>query len=303
MLRLTMLSAIDSGIQTPADHVAEAAEGGDRRDGDQAVLGRGLDRVADVQVVRPGLGEVLEGVHGRVRRDVRRLPPLRRALGVVPLDRGLVVRDLVAEELAAARRADRHRVPAATRRSGRPRGGSGRAWCGRARPSSCADLLPVGVVALGEVDGDHAVLRARSRRCPRRSAGAGEQVEGQPVLGVGDPVDHREAEGVELDDQVPLGRSASANCSSPSQVVVGRPGPGQVARRALAALERRQPGAAGEVEVARTRTRPGRPGRRTVRPRRRGRSRAPPRENPRAVPQETHTEFSKYSWLSQTRQR
>ena len=101
MLRLIMFSATLSGIQIRRRRRG-SGERGDRADGGEAVLRGGLDGVADVQVVRPGLGEVLEGVHGRVAGDVRRLPapvaPRRSAGRSRPGSRRVV-----AEELPAAR--------------------------------------------------------------------------------------------------------------------------------------------------------------------------------------------------------
>ena len=65
--------------------------------------GRGIQGVADVQVVREGLGPVLGGMHGGVGGDVIVLPARRGALVVVPVQRGLVVGVGVAEQVAEPR--------------------------------------------------------------------------------------------------------------------------------------------------------------------------------------------------------
>lgn len=64
--------------------------------------GGGVERVPQVEVVGEALRPVLPGVHGGVGRDVPLLPALGRALRVVPVDRRLVVRSLVAERLSEA---------------------------------------------------------------------------------------------------------------------------------------------------------------------------------------------------------
>ena len=106
--------------------VAEAARsraiGADRR---SARTRGGLDGVADVQVVRPGLGEVLERVHRGVGRDVATLPSRRagprRSAGRSRPGSPSTRRRTARGSAPSARR----RGPAATRSSARPRGGSG----------------------------------------------------------------------------------------------------------------------------------------------------------------------------------
>ena len=171
--------------------------------------------------------------------------PSGGALGVVPVERRLVVRGLVAEQLAAPR----HQVVAADQLPLEvvadlvPEVTEHRAvGLGELGP----DLLAVRGVALGQVDGDHAVVvpdddvLVDAARAGRRRA----------VLGVRRPADDRKPEAVELEDQVPLGPLGRREVLQPDGVVVTRPGAGQVARGALPALEGREPGAAGEVEVA-----------------------------------------------------
>ena len=124
--------------------------------------------------------------------------------------------------------------------------------------------------------------------------GVGEQVEGQPVLGVGRSLPTTGKPRVSSSTtRCRLACSAEPELRQPLEVVVGGPGPGQVAGEALAALERGQPGAAGEVEVAADPPDQARPRRRTVPVWSTGTIARSSRENPRAVPQETQTEFSK----------
>jgi len=68
----------------------------------QAVAARGLQRLDHVKIVRPGLGEVFIGVHRGVLTDEALRPIHRRALLVVAVERLLVIRALVAKELAKA---------------------------------------------------------------------------------------------------------------------------------------------------------------------------------------------------------
>ena len=64
---------------------------------------RGAQAVHDVQVVRPGLGPVLPGMHGGVGADVRLRPVGGRPLLVVALERLGVAGPLVAEQLRGKR--------------------------------------------------------------------------------------------------------------------------------------------------------------------------------------------------------
>ena len=66
----------------------------------EAKCGGGVQGVADVQVVREGLGPVLGGVHRGIGGDVVVLPARRGALAVVPVQRGLIVGIGVTEQFA-----------------------------------------------------------------------------------------------------------------------------------------------------------------------------------------------------------
>ena len=126
----------------------------------------GLERVDDVQVVRPGLGEVLPRMHGGVGTDEARLPVARRALLIVALQRLTVVSLFVAEQ-----RAERLELTAVPHQP---------------IPEVVSDLVPEmakqrairlvhrdpallapHVVSLGQRNGDEAVIV--SRHHPRRS--------------------------------------------------------------------------------------------------------------------------------------
>ena len=65
-----------------------------------AERGRHLQRVDDVQIMRPGLGKILPGVRRRVRADEIVLPVGRRTLLVMALQGGGVILAFVAEERA-----------------------------------------------------------------------------------------------------------------------------------------------------------------------------------------------------------
>ena len=120
----------------------------------------GVDGVADVQVVGEGLGPVLGGMHRGVGGDVVLLPAGRRALRVVPVQRRLVVDVRIAEQLLEPLRVGRVststiEVVVADLVPEVPEQGAVRLV------HRHAQLLAVDVVALGEVEGDHAVRRAR----------------------------------------------------------------------------------------------------------------------------------------------
>jgi hypothetical protein len=59
---------------------------------------RHLDRVDDVQVVRPGLGEILPGMRRRVGRDETLLSVGRRSCAVVALQGPAIVLPLISED-------------------------------------------------------------------------------------------------------------------------------------------------------------------------------------------------------------
>ena len=99
-----MLSDHDSGSHSsmmrskpaaPADRLV-----GGRAGGREPERGRGVEGVADVQVVGEGLGPVLGRVHGGVGRDVAcRDQPGGGTLRVVAVERLLVVGVGIAEQL------------------------------------------------------------------------------------------------------------------------------------------------------------------------------------------------------------
>ena len=187
------------------DEPGEPARAGHRarrgrpRRGEAERRGR-VDGVADVQVVREGLGPVLGGMHRRVGRDEVGLPPGRSALRVVPVQGRLVVGVGVAEqrlELGAVgpRPREHAEVVVPDLVAEVPEQGAVGLVHGDAQ------LLAVHVVALGEVEGDDAVgVAGRHRVLVAR-----EQVEGQPTLGVGAPVGDRQPELQQLDDEPALG--------------------------------------------------------------------------------------------------
>ena len=193
MLRLTWFSASVSGSQTSmtaAIGCRESSTGSassavpvgraDRRTRDEHAVRRcRLHRVADVQHVGEGLRPVLPGMGAGVGADVVVGPVRRRRPVVVPLQRGRVVQPLVAEDVSKPLPDSGIRVP-----------------FDEHLPVPVAGLVPhvteqgaVGLgqllthrlavtgVALGQVDGDHAVVVAGRDRL----LGAGEQVERQPV--------------------------------------------------------------------------------------------------------------------------
>ena len=67
----------------------------------QTESARRLQGVHDVQIVRPGLGEILPGMGGGVHADKVVLPVGRCALVIVPLKRLAIVEPVVAEQSAA----------------------------------------------------------------------------------------------------------------------------------------------------------------------------------------------------------
>ena len=89
-------------------------------------------------------------------------------------------------------------------------------------------LLAVHVVALGEVEGDHAVVVPGHHLF----AAARQQVEHQPALRLRQVAGDRQAELDEFDDQASLRRLGVGVCREPGGVVVGGAGPGQPAREA-----------------------------------------------------------------------
>src|SRR5262245_19103766 len=63
----------------------------------QAERARGFERVDHVEVVRPGLCEILPGVRAGIGGDEMLRPVGRRPFGIVALERGGVVLPFVAE--------------------------------------------------------------------------------------------------------------------------------------------------------------------------------------------------------------
>ena len=84
-------------------------------------------------------------------------------------------------------------------------------------------LLAVHVVTLGEIEGDQPVLVTGEHLL----GGAGEQVEGQPVLGVGVAADDRQLELVQFGDQPAFGLLGDRERRHRGGVGVRGPGPGQ----------------------------------------------------------------------------
>ena len=179
--------------------------------------------------MREGLGPVLGGMHGRVGRDVVALPARRARPAVVPVQRRLVVGVGVAEQFAARARysgdgADQPvevvvpdlvaEVPEqrAVRLVHRD-----------------AQLLAVHVVALGEIEGDHAVVVAGEHLLVL----AGQQVERQPVL-AGRRRARRSAASARRSSTISrrLAFSARGERGHRRRVGVVGPGAGQRARRA-----------------------------------------------------------------------
>ena len=89
-------------------------------------------------------------------------------------------------------------------------------------------LLAVHVVALGEVQGDHAVVVAGEHLLVL----TGQQVERQAVLRVLVAADDRQLQLVQFDDQPALGLLGGRECGQRLGVVVVGAGPGQRARPA-----------------------------------------------------------------------
>ena len=114
MLRLRLLTAAVSGSQARArlrtsgepvgvevDHRRVARILADHRVDREAEARAGVERIDHVQIVGPGLGEVLPGVHGRIGADVGVLPARLRPVLVVALDRLGIALPLVAEDRPA----------------------------------------------------------------------------------------------------------------------------------------------------------------------------------------------------------
>ena len=125
----------------------------------QSKGGGGLQRVHDVQVVGPALGEVLPRVGAGVAADEPLLPVRRRTLGVVSFETDAIVLALVAEQHAEPLQpnAVSHQpLPivvtdlAAEVSEQRAVG----------LPHFLAGALALGVVGLGDVDGDQPLLMA-----------------------------------------------------------------------------------------------------------------------------------------------
>ena len=236
MLRLIMFSATLSGTQMPTTTSRKWMNERDRADGGEAVLRGGLDacrRCAGSAprsrrsprtgawsrswrcTTTPSPPAVPRRSAGRSRPGSRSVSSpnssRHRARSLVATDQLplVVVADLVPEVA-------QHRAVGL--------------------PQLLAHLLAVRRAALGEVDGDHAVGVADRDVL----LDAAEQVEGQPVLGVLVLAHDREAQAVELDDQVPLRPLRRREVGQPDGVVVVRPGPGQVAAEALATVDRRR---------------------------------------------------------------
>jgi hypothetical protein len=108
-----------------------------------------------------------------------------------------------------------------------------------------AHALAVRVVALGEVEGDHAVVVADDDVL----VDAGEQVEGQSLLRVVVTGDDRQPEGVKLDDQPALGRLGARELRQPTHVGVARARAGERAAEAGLPRPLGEPGAANQLAV------------------------------------------------------
>lgn len=78
---------------------------------------------------------------------------------------------------------------------------------------------------------------------------AGEQVDGEPLLGVVLAGDDRQTQGIELDDEVSLRRLGERELRQAAQVGIGRTCTRERAAEACAARDLGQPGALGQVEV------------------------------------------------------
>lgn len=90
-------------VRIEVDRRPEVAAFGDPRANPQTEGTRHLERVDDVQIVCPGLREVLPRVGARVAADEALLPVRGAAAGVVLLEGLAVVLPLVAEQGAEAR--------------------------------------------------------------------------------------------------------------------------------------------------------------------------------------------------------
>ena len=144
---------------------------------------RGLQRVDHVEVVRPGFGQVLPRMRAGVGGDETLLPIRRRPVGVMALQRRAVVLALVAEQLPErldVGRIAHQAVPVVVRDLV--------AEMAEQRAVGLAHLPPhalaLGIVGLGEVDGDEAVVVAGHHRLGRRAVRRQlrQEVERQPVL-------------------------------------------------------------------------------------------------------------------------
>ena len=84
-------------------------------------------------------------------------------------------------------------------------------------------LLPMNVVAFGEVDGDDAVVMTGDHLL----GGAGQQVERQTVFGILLPGDHRQMQFAQLSDQPSLGRFGLGERQQSMLIGIRRSGAGQ----------------------------------------------------------------------------
>ena len=170
---LKRLGVVDRGLHAEAERIG------------------GFQRIHDVQVVRPGLGEILPRMAGGVGADGALLPVRRGAVLVVPFQRLRIVGALVAEQgterIQPALVAD-HPVPDPVPDLVTAMAEQGA--IGLVHPVT--HLLAMRVVRLVEIDGDHPVA------VPGQHLGlAGdriEHVERQPRGRIVDPVRQRDAE-------------------------------------------------------------------------------------------------------------
>lgn len=175
----------------------------------------GLQRIDDVQVVCPGLGEILPGMSAGIAADEILLPIRARPHGIVPLQASLVILALVAEQLAKRTQPDTasdEAIPVVM--------ADLVAKVTEQRPEGLGHVLAValafGIVSLGDIDRDESTGVACDdlRRLARTGGGACQKVERQSGFRFFRPADQRQMKPQQPVDEAMLGR-LSRRCQRP----------------------------------------------------------------------------------------